>query len=129
MAASILTTFAIVTVPSEPTVNANAAMATGTVNQPSTSAIAFPSQSPNACDCTQLRYAVIALSTILGTLLLSLVVFSVLKAKRWTKKGAGARDGEIKELKRQKEDAEKRERDMRDHRDTSSRGYGRDGLS
>jgi hypothetical protein len=101
------------------TVNAiNAAMATEPVNEPTTQAITFTSQTNASCDCTQLRYAVIALSTILGTLVLSLVVFAVLKTKRWTRQGASARDGEVKELKRQKDDAERRERDA------MVRGYG-----
>jgi hypothetical protein len=118
MAAPILSGFATVTVAADQPNNAfNAAMATTTqptLASPSTSALSFAADDGNtsaACDCTQLRYAVIALSTILGTLVLSLVVFSVLKARRWVRRGAVSRDGEVKELRREKEDAERRERD------------------
>ena len=94
----------------QPTVNAAMVTSNPAADQPTTSTITFAAQTNASCDCTQLRYAVIALATILGVLVLSLVVFAVLKARRRTRGGVSAGDGDVKELKR---DVERRERDGR----------------
>lgn len=49
----------------------------------------------NSSDCVSLRNAVIALSAILGTLVLALILFAVSKARRWVADGATSKDAEI----------------------------------
>ena len=57
-------------------------------------------------DASQLRYAVIVLATILGTALAAMLAFIYFKAKRWTAKGAKAKEGENDELKKKLKHAE-----------------------
>jgi hypothetical protein len=80
----------------------------------STVLITGASSAQQACDCTSLRYAVIALSTILGTAFMALMFGVAFKSRRWTAKGAASKNEEISTLKKAKEEAEKREREVRD---------------
>ena len=67
-----------------------------------TTSTSLPTETFRACNCSQLdelRTAVTVLSVMLGMSIATAIAFIVYRSKRWKKKGAASRQGEVDELK------------------------------